>query len=163
MIAKADFVRLFVEQYRDRAAGRAGEEQAAASAGDERAVGQAVGGSEPLTVDARSFLRTMGTRTEMAGFIAEAGRLARIVSIREAEAREFLDNANYNVADVYDFLLAKREARRTSVAYRLYKAVIVTCALLSVYGLFQVNLPLALLSATIGGAVYTYRFTQERN
>jgi hypothetical protein len=147
MISKPQFVEVLAEHYRRGAV----EEWDSSSAG--------TGVAE---ISASSFLRSFGSRDELIALIVDISRAVKL-GVGPDEVRQFLLTApQYTVADLYDFLVAKRLERRSGTAYRIYKALIGLSALAAVYGLFQVRIMVALLAATIGSSIYGYYFAGGR-
>jgi hypothetical protein len=141
MITRTEFVRLFGQRY------LGGADGTASSAG--------------VKVEAVTFVRSLGSREAMAAFIAEMSRSIHL-SVPENEVLEYLSSGNYNVADMYDFLLEKRSVHRGRAANRYYMGLTVLFGLLAVYGLFQANAVIAMLASAAGSSIYAYRFNRGR-
>lgn len=150
MMGKEEFVALAAERCRRRAAGRT----SAAVAADE---------DVPAEVDASTFLKSLGSPEELVPMITDLSRTAGL-EVKPDEARHFLLAApRYNVADLYEFLAARREERREARAFLLYKAAIVLCALAAVYALFQVQIVWAFLASAAGSGMYGYLFLRKKD
>lgn len=104
-----------------------------------------------------TFLRTIMPRQELAQFIVPMSKWAKLpVTYREAQT--FLDTANYNVADLYDFLIGRMEERKQNGKYRLAKVLMGASVVVVIYSLFEVNFPLCFISMGVGSGAYQYLF-----
>ncbi|MDF2924486.1 MAG: hypothetical protein K0R57_3400 [Paenibacillaceae bacterium] len=110
------------------------------------------------TVTSTSFLRTIMPLPQLARLIALFSAKVKLAVTYE-EALQFLHTANYNVADVYDFLIERREARHTFRLYRYGKLAIIASVLAVFYSLFTVNFILCFVSMGVGSGIYRYLYS----
>lgn len=113
------------------------------------------GSGAPVT--STTFLRTIMPRTELANLAVRLARWARL-PVSYDEALEFVNAANYNVADLYDFLIWKRDERKTRNLFLFGKTLMGISVIVVFYSLYTVNFPLCFISMGVGSGAYKYLF-----
>jgi hypothetical protein len=111
-------------------------------------------------ITSTTFLRTIMPGNDLAELAERLSRAVRL-PVSRRELQFFIDSANYNVADLYDYLVDRQEARKSSRKYQFGKVLLVVSVAATVLSLFMVQIPLCFLSMGVGSGVYKYMMSSS--
>lgn len=94
-------------------------------------------------------------RGQLADFIEKVAQSVELPVPRQ-EIVEFLDGGNYNVNDLYDFLVERKEARVTARQQLIARIMLFVSVVLIIYCLFNLYFLPCFVFLGVGSGIFKY-------